>query len=109
MIKQKINFELLADNTQAIKASELKKILKVMKVYNEQWLHFNLLDIIIGNNRNIVIKNDYNGANFALTINDIELLLTIAKDEGLGVLFFAKDSNNNLYVGVKGNEYIKIK
>ena len=109
MIKQKIDFQLLADNTQAIKASELKKLLKVMKVYNEQWLHFNLLDIIIGNNRNIVIKNGYDGANFALNINDIELLLTIAKDEGLKVLFFAKDSNNNLYVGVKGNEYIKIK
>ena len=109
MIKQQINFELMADNTQTIKANELKKILKVMKIYNEQWLHFNLLDIIIGNNRNIVIKNDYNGANFALNINDIELLLTIAKNEGLKVLFFAKDSNNNLYVGVKGNEYIKIK
>ena len=109
MIRQHIDFELLADNTQAIKAGELKKILKVMKVYNEHWLHFNLLDIIIGNNRNIVIKNDYNGANFALNVNDIELLLTIAKDEGLKVLFFAKDSNNNLYVGVKGNEYIKIK
>ena len=50
-----------------------------------------------------------NGANFALNSNDIELLLTIAKDEGLKVLFFAKDSNNNLYVGVKCNEYIKIK
>ena len=109
MQKQQINFELMASNTQAIKLSELKKLLRVMKVYNEQWLHFNLLDIIIGNNRNIVIKNDYNGANFALNINDIELLLTITKDEGLKVLFFAKDSNNNLYVGVKGNEYIKIK
>ena len=109
MTKQKIDFQLLADNTQVIKTSELKKLLKVMKVYNEQWLHFNLLDIIIGNNRNIVIKNGYNGANFALNINDVELLLTIAKDEGLKVLFFAKDSNNNLYVGVKGNEYIKIK
>ena len=108
MIKQQINFELMADNTQAIKASELKKILKVMKVYNEQWLHFNLLDIIIGNNRNIVVKNDYNGANFALNINDIELLLTIAKNEGLKVLFFAKD-NNSIYLAVKGNEHIKIK
>ena len=57
MIKQPINFELLADNTQAIKVSELKKLLKVMKIYNEQWLHFNLLDIIIGNNRKIVFKN----------------------------------------------------
>ena len=108
MIKQKINFELLADNTQAIKASELKKILKVMKVYNEQWLHFNLLDIIIGNNRNIVIKNGYDGANFALNTNDVELLLTIAKDEGLKVLFFAKN-DNSIYLAVKGNEYIKIK
>ena len=71
MIVQHIDFELMADNTQAIKVSELKKLLKVMKVYNEQWLHFNLLDIIIGNNRNIVIKNDYNGANFALNTNDI--------------------------------------
>ena len=109
MQKQQINFELMASNTQAIKLSELKKLLRVMKVYNEQWLHFNLSNIIIGNNRNIVFKNDYNGANFALNSNDIELLLTIAKDEGLKVLFFAKDSNNNLYVGVKGNEYIKIK
>ena len=109
MNKQNINFDLVADNTQAIKASELKKLLRVMKVYNEQWLHFNLSDIIIGNSRKIVIKNDYNGANFALNVNDIELLLTIAKAEGLKVLFFAKDSNNNLYVGVKGNEYIKIK
>ena len=109
MNKQNINFDLVQDNTQVIKASELKKLLKVMKVYNEQWLHFNLLDIIIGNNRNIVIKNDYNGANFALNINDVELLLTIAKTEGLRKLFFTKDSNNNLYVGVKGNEYIKIK
>ena len=108
MIKQKIDFQLLADNTQAIKVSELKKILKVMKIYNEQWLHFNLLDIIIGNNRNIVIKSDYNGANFALNTNDIELLLTIAKDEGLKVSFFAKD-NNSIYLAVKGNEYVKIK
>ena len=108
MIKQQINFELVADNTQAIKASELKKILKVMKVYNEQWLHFNLLDIIIGNNRNIVIKNCYGGANFNLSINDIELLLTIAKGEGLKVLFFAK-GNDSVYVAVKGNNYIKIK
>lgn len=108
MIRQCIDFELLADNTQAIKASELKKILKVMKVYNEQWLHFNLLDIIIGNNRNIVIKNDYNGANFALNSNDIELLLTIAKNEGLKTLFFAKD-DNSIYLAVKGNQYVKIK
>lgn len=108
MNKQKIDFELLADNTQAIKASELKKLLKVMKVYNESWLHFNLLDIIIGNNRNIVIKNDYNGANFALSVNDIELLLTIAKNEGLKTLFFAKD-NNSIYLAVKGNQYVKIK
>lgn len=108
MIKQPINFDLLIDNTQAIKTSELKKLLKVMKIYNEQWLHFNLLDIIIGNNRNIVFKNDYNGANFNLSINDIELLLTIAKEEGLKVLFFAKD-NNSVYVAVKGNDYIKIK
>ena len=62
MIRQYIDFDLVQDNTQAIKASELKKILKVMKVYNEQWLHFNLLDIIIGNNRKIVFKNDYKGA-----------------------------------------------
>ena len=108
MIKQKIDFQLLADNTQAIKASELKKLLKVMKVYNEQWLHFNLLDIIIGNNRNIVFKNDYNGVNFALNSNDIELLLTIAKNEGLKTLFFAKN-NSSIYLAVKGNEYVKIK
>ena len=108
MIRQYIDFDLVQDNTQAIKASELKKILKVMKVYNEQWLHFNLLDIIIGNNRKIVFKNDYNGANFALSVNDINLLLTIAKDEGLKVLFFAKD-NANIYLAVKGNDYIKIK
>lgn len=108
MTKQKIDFQLLADNTQAIKTSELKKLLKVMKVYNEQWLHFNLLDIIIGNNRNIVIKNGYDGANFALNINDVELLLTIAKDEGLEVLFFAKN-DSSIYLAVKGNEYIKIK
>ena len=108
MIIQYIDFELLADNTQTIKVSELKKILKVMKVYNEQWLHFNLLDIIIGNNRNIVIKNDYNGANFALNVNDIELLLTIAKNEGLKTLFFAKN-DNSIYLAVKGNEYVKIK
>ena len=38
MIRQYIDFELLADNTQIIKVSELKKILKVMKVYNEHWL-----------------------------------------------------------------------
>lgn len=108
MNKQNINFDLVADNTQAIKVSELKKLLKVMKVYNEQWLHFNLLDIIIGNNRNIVIKNDYSGANFALSINDIELLLTIAKTEGLKTLFFAKN-DNSIYLAVKGNEYVKIK
>ena len=108
MIKRNIDFDLVADNTQAIKASELKKILKVMKVYNEQWLRFNLLDIIIGNNRNIVIKNGYDGANFALSINDIELLLTIAKNEGLKTLFFAKN-NNSIYLAVKGNGYIKIK
>ena len=108
MIRQHIDFELLADNTQAIKVSELKKILKVMKVYNEQWLYFNLLDIIIGNNRNIVIKNDYNGANFALNVNDIELLLTTAKNEGLKTLFFAKN-DNSIYLAVKGNEYVKIK
>ncbi len=108
MIKQPINFELSAENTQAIKTSELKKLLKVMKVYNEQWLHFNLLDIIIGNNRNIVIKNDYKGANFSLNINDVELLLTIAKTEVLKVLFFAKD-NDGVYVAVKGNDCIKIK
>ena len=108
MIVQHIDFELTADNTQTIKTSELKKILKVMKVYNEQWLHFNLLDIIIGNNRNIVIKNDYNGANFALNANDIELLLTVAKNEGLKVLFFAKN-DNSIYLAVKGNGYVKIK
>ena len=108
MIVQHIDFELTADNTQAIKTSELKKILKVMKVYNEQWLHFNLLDIIIGNNRNIVFKNDYNGANFALNANDIELLLTVAKNEGLKVLFFAKN-DNSIYLAVKGNGYVKIK
>ena len=108
MQKQQINFELMASNTQAIKLSELKKLLRVMKVYNEQWLHFNLSNIIIGNNRNIVFKNDYNGANFALNSNDIELLLTIAKDEGLKVLFFAKN-DNSIYLAVKGNEYIKIK
>ena len=111
MIVQHIDFELTADNTQTIKTSELKKILKVMKVYNEQWLHFNLLDIIIGNNRNIVIKNDYNGANFAnfaLNTNDIELLLTIAKTEELKVLFFAKN-DNSIYLAVKGNGYVKIK
>ena len=108
MIVQYIDFELLADNTQAIKVSELKKILKVMKVYNEHWLHFNLLDIIIGNNRKIVFKNDYNGANFALNTNDIELLLTIVKTEGLKTLFFAKN-DNSIYLAVKGNGYIKIK
>ena len=108
MNKQHINFELAQDNTQAIKVSELKKLLRVMKVYNEQWLHFNLLDIIIGNNRNIVIKNDYDGANFALSINDIELLLTIVKNEGLKTLFFAKN-DSSIYLAVKGNEYIKIK
>ena len=97
MNKQYIDFELMADNTQAIKVSELKKLLRVMKVYNEQWLHFNLSDIIIGNNRNIVIKNDYNGANFALNTNDIELLLTIAKND------------DSIYLAVKGNGYIKIK
>ena len=108
MIKQNINFELSIENTQDIKVSELKKLLKVMKVYNEQWLHFNLSEIIIGNNRNIVIKNDYKGANFNLNINDIELLLTIAKNEGLKVLLFAKN-DNSIYLAVKGNEYIKIK
>ena len=108
MIRQYINFDLVADNTQAIKVSELKKLLKVMKVYNEQLLHFNLSNIIIGNNRNIVFKNDYNGANFALNSNDIELLLTIAKNEGLKVLFFAKN-DNSIYLAVKGNEYVKIK
>ena len=108
MDKQYIGFDLMADNTQAIKVSELKRLLKVMKIYNEQWLHFNLLDIIIGNNRNIVFKNNHNGANFALSSNDIELLLTIAKDEGLKVLFFAKN-DNSIYLAVKGNEYIKIK
>ena len=108
MNKQNINFDLVADNTQAIKVSELKKLLRVMKVYNEQWLHFNLLDIIIGNNRKIVIKNDYNWANFALNINDIELLLTIARNEELKTLFFAKN-DNSIYLAVKGNEYIKIK
>ena len=108
MNKQHIDFQLLADNTQAIKVSELKKLLKVMKVYNEQWLHFNLLDIIIGNNRNIVVKNGYDGANFALNANDVELLLTIAKDEGLEVLFFAKN-DNSIYLAVKDNEYVKIK
>ena len=56
MIRQYIDFDLVQDNTQAIKASELKKILKVMKVYHEQWLHFNLLDIIIGNNRNVALS-----------------------------------------------------
>ena len=105
MIVQHIDFELTADNQQAIKTSELKKILKVMKVYNEQWLHFNLLDIIIGNNRNIVLKNDYNGANFALNANNIELLLTVAKNEGLKVLFFAKN-DNSIYLAVKGNGYV---
>ena len=74
----------------------------------KQPINFNLLDIIIGNNRNIVIKNDYNGANFNLNINDIELLLTIAKNDGLKVLFFAK-GNGGVYVAVKGNDYIKIK
>ena len=108
MDKQYIGFDLVADNTQAIKVSELKKLLRVMKVYNEQWLHFNLTDIIIGNNRKIVFKNDYNGANFALNSNDIELLLTIAKNEGLKTLFFAKN-DNSIYLAVKGNEYIKIK
>ena len=108
MNRQYIDFDLLADNTQAIKVSELKKLLKVMKVYNEQWLHFNLSDIILGNSRKIVIKNDYNGANFALNVNDIELLLTIAKNEGLKTLFFAKN-DNSIYLAVKGNEYIKIK
>ena len=108
MNKQHINFELAQDNTQAIKTSELKKLLRVMKVYNEQWLHFNLLDIIIGNNRKIVFKNDYNGANFALNVNDIELLLTIAKTEGLKTLFFAKN-DSSIYLAVKGNEYVKIK
>ena len=108
MIKQHINFELSAENTQALKVSELKKLLKVMKIYNEQWIHFNLLDIIIGNNRNIVIKNDYKGANFALNVNDIELLLTIAKGEGLKTLFFAKN-DSSIYLAVKGNEYVKIK
>ena len=108
MIKQNIDFNLSADNTQAIKVSDLKKILKVMKIYNEQRLYFNLLDIIIGNNRNIVIKNNYSGANFALDVNDINLLLMIAKTEGLKVLFFAKN-DNSIYLAVKGNEYIKIK
>ena len=108
MIKQNIDFNLSADNTQAIKASDLKKILKVMKIYNEQRLYFNLLDIIIGYNRNIVIKNNYSGANFALDVNDINLLLMIAKTEGLKVLFFAKN-DNSIYLAVKGNEYIKIK
>ena len=108
MDKQYIGFDLVADNTQAIKVSELKKLLRVMKVYNEKWLHFNLIDIIIGNNRKIVFKNDYNGANFALSGNDIELLLTIAKNEGLKTLFFAKD-NNSIYLAIKGNEYVKIK
>ena len=108
MIKQQIDFDLVADNTQAIKTSELKKLLRVMKVYNEQWLHFNLLDIIIGNNRKIVFKNDYNGANFALNVSDIELLLTIAKTEGLKTLFFAKN-DSSIYLAVKGNEYVKIK
>ena len=108
MNKQKIDFDLAQDNTQAIKVSELKKLLRVMKVYNEYWLHFNLLDIIIGNNRKIVFKNDYKGANFALNVNDIELLLTIAKTEGLKVLFFAKN-DSSIYLAVKGNEYIKIK
>ena len=108
MDKQYIGFDLVADNTQAIKVSELKKLLRVMKVYNEKWLHFNLIDIIIGNNRKIVFKNDYNGANFALSSNDIELLLTIAKNEGLKTLFFAKD-NNSIYLAIKGSEYVKIK
>ena len=108
MDKQYIGFDLVADNTQAIKVGELKKLLRVMKVYNEKWLHFNLIDIIIGNNRKIVFKNDYNGANFALSSNDIELLLTIAKNEGLKTLFFAKD-NNSIYLAIKGNEYVKIK
>ena len=108
MIKQKIDFNLVQDNTQAVKVSELKKLLRVMKIYNESWLHFNLLDIIIGNNRNIVIKNDYNGGNFALNTNDIELLLTIAKTEGLKTLFFAKN-DSSIYLAVKGNEYVKIK
>ena len=108
MDKQYIGFDLVADNTQAIKVGELKKLLRVMKVYNEQWLHFNLTDIIIGNNRKIVFKNDYNGANFALSSNDIELLLTIAKNEGLKTLFFAKD-NNSIYLAIKGSEYVKIK
>ena len=108
MIKQTVNFNLSADNTQSIKVSELKKILKVMKIYNEQWLHFNLLDIIIGNNRKIVFKNDYKGANFALNVNDINLLLMIAKTEGLKVLFFAKN-DNSIYLAVKVNDYIKIK
>ena len=108
MDKQYIGFDLVADNTQAIKVSELKKLLRVMKVYNEKWLHFNLIDIIIGNNRKIVFKNDYSGANFALSSNDIELLLTIAKNEGLKTLFFAKD-NNSIYLAIKGNEYVKIK
>ena len=71
MIKQTINFDLLPNNVQALTTSELKKLLKVMKVYNERWLYFNLSDIIIGNNRNIVVKNNHNGANFNLNINDI--------------------------------------
>ena len=108
MIKQTINFDLLPNNVQALTTSELKKLLKVMKIYNERWLHFNLSDIIIGNNRNIVVKNNHNGANFNLNINDIELLLAIAKDEDLKVLFFAK-GNDGVYVAVKGNDYIKIK
>ena len=32
MNKQNINFDLVADNTQAIKVSELKKLLRVMNM-----------------------------------------------------------------------------
>ena len=96
MIRQHIDFELLADNTQAIKVSELKKILKVMKDSKEL---DTLINILNSAKLEHLDTNDFAGWKYLIKLydnnqNKKELKsLTITSNE----LMYIKTSENNSY------------
>ena len=104
-----IDIDLSIHKTQAIKTSKLRKVLKVAKLFNVGHIHFLNNVIVIGNNRDIVIKLDYNGDSMVFNTIQINIILELAKIHQLKTLFFVVMNNNeSVYLAVSGNKYIVI-
>ena len=106
-ILQQIDIDISKHETQSIKVSKLKNILKTAKMFKHSHLFFLNGEIVLGNNKDITFKHDYKGDNLTYHMSDIERMLQVAKEYDLKHLFLLVE-NNNTYINVSVKYFIQL-